>query len=241
MELVGVCPITGVRDVLVEAITNEGIKIMSKKYALENNLIIVRRPSDDQLGKATSSSDFHSRFYKEKPFEAGSYSSKKREASAVDKELSGIVKNSIKEKSYDDLIDNFHWHIQQSRRRSKLSVKQLSEAIAEPEVIIEMAEKGKLPENYLKIVNKFEQYFGIKLKKEDDRITGIEKGEFNVNKADWNQVTIGDLKVLKEVREAREKALKEVEEDTKKRMMEKKDPSKALSGDDIEILDIDEE
>lgn len=69
-----------------------------------------------------------------------------------------------------DLIENFHWTIQMSRRRAKLSQSQLADELQEKEETIKKLEIGKGPENEeeRRTLKKIEQYFRIKLKKEND-------------------------------------------------------------------------
>lgn len=86
--------------------------------------------------------------------------------------------------SYDDLVDNFHWHIQQGRRLKKISQKQLASMIAEKEELIVMAEQGRLPSDYAKLVSKLEQYLGIKIKKKDDSSIEIHSQENEQNNSE---------------------------------------------------------
>lgn len=92
----------------------------------------------------------------------------------VEKERHEVAtKNIISESKnlgkYEELIDNFHWHIQHGRRLKKVSQKQLAEMIAEKEETIVSAEKGSLPEDYNKLVSKLEQFLNIKIKKKEDK------------------------------------------------------------------------
>jgi len=70
-----------------------------------------------------------------------------------------------------DLVDNFNWFIQTTRRRMNLSQKQLADAIGEREEKITIIEEGNLPENAEKIISKLEQFLKIKLIKGSPIIT----------------------------------------------------------------------
>ena len=113
---------------------------------------------------------------KQKPVSySHAYSSKIRESGGIS---GGVIHGSkpLVDKTslpvYGDLVDNFHWHIQHGRRLKKVSQKQLSEMIAEKEEIVVLAEQGKLPEDYNKLVNKLEQFLNIRIKKKQDESFG---------------------------------------------------------------------
>jgi len=71
--------------------------------------------------------------------------------------------------THSNLIDKFNWHLQMARRNSGLSLKQLSQHIKEPEEFLKKLESGiELPKPESdKIVGKLEQFFKIKLKKDN--------------------------------------------------------------------------
>ena len=62
-----------------------------------------------------------------------------------------------------EMINNFHWVVMRARRMKKLTQAQLAKQIAESEAAIKMAEQGVLPEDDYKLVNKLENYLGIKI------------------------------------------------------------------------------
>lgn len=139
-----------------------------------------------------------------------------------DKELKSIVARGIRKRDYSNLVDNFHWHIQQARRFKKISQKQLGEAIAEPEIIIAMAEKGELPEDYEKIIVKMEQFLSVHLFKEK-KSAGygwIADEGVDIKKAEINQITVGDLKKIHEEKFGEVDDEKDEEQDEKDEEME---------------------
>ena len=99
-----------------------------------------------------------------------------------------------------DLVENFHWVIQQGRRMKKVSPKQLAEQIAEPEILIASAEKGKLPKDYDKLVSKLEQFLGVQIRKKSNKPDSYSKNVFDIKKTDLTSVTTTDLKKFKEER-----------------------------------------
>jgi len=189
------CSLCDIEAELVEAIGQEEIVRVCNHCAEKNNFPIVRRPSVEQIKAENQSGNIRERLSTSAGIEIRKPISDLKE----DKELKKIVVESVKPGDYDDLVDNFHWHIQHARRLKKISQKQLGENIAEPEIIIAMAEKKQLPDNYEKVVSKLEQYLGIKLFKiRPTSLTGISQGGFDIKKADLGSVTIKDLKEMKE-------------------------------------------
>lgn len=63
-----------------------------------------------------------------------------------------------------NLMEHFDWQIMKIRRKKGLSHKQLGEAISEPEISLEILEKGKIPENAEQIIRKLEQFFQVNLR-----------------------------------------------------------------------------
>ena len=181
------CVFCGSPDNLIEAIGEKEIILVCQSCANDRGIPLIRRPSVDQIKNTyrTPKLNANDEFVIKK---------KDPETLKLEKELKDMVKKSVS-KDYGNLVDNFHWHVQQGRRHKKLSVKQLSEAIAEPEVLIEMIENGQLPENYSKVITKLEQFFRIKLRKIDDKKEG---DVLDIKKLDTNEVTVGDLKEINE-------------------------------------------
>ncbi len=64
-----------------------------------------------------------------------------------------------------ELADNFHWQIAQRRRARRLTRKQVADAISENENNLKLIENGVLPANNFILINKLENYLGLKLRK----------------------------------------------------------------------------
>jgi len=175
---------------LVNAIAKDEIIEVCKNCADKNDLPIIQKPTQEQVNRSSRFLPIHNRiaFSIETPGVK-----QKIETTTTNKELEKMVIQNSTKKDYSDLVDNFHWHIQQARRFKKISQKQLSELIGEPEVLISMAEEGKLPEDYDKLISKLEQYFRIQLRKESKKQEAF-TGFFDLKKADLNVVMTGDLK-----------------------------------------------
>jgi len=181
------CAICGKEAKLVEAVGEKEIINVCEICAEKEGYPIIRKPNIDNFRNMSR--------FKEVSGDVFNSRKKDKETEALENELKEIVRENVKAGDYPNLIDNFHWHIQKARRMKKLSQKQLGEMIAEPDVIIEMAEKGKFPENYMKVVRKLEQFLGIKIIKNEREIV---EDKFDIKKTDLGNITGNDLKKMKE-------------------------------------------
>ncbi len=146
----------------------------------------------------------------------------------------------IPEKKKLNLIEHFHWEIMKNRRRKGLSQKQLAENLGESEIVIQMIEKAKLPENAEILIRKLEQFFQIRLRKvsEMERIMQVKKEEqepvlLNEEGQELEKIPELEINEIKEGAEAEpEFESKEIEE-TKKEQ-ENEEPEKDFSGINME-------
>ncbi|MFA6022850.1 MAG: hypothetical protein WC781_02060 [Candidatus Pacearchaeota archaeon] len=186
---------------LIDAIGSEEVIKVCKDCAERNHFPIIHKATPEELQKARRFYGVHERLSSNRP----DLKPIKKERTEEDKELERFVKEHVKKGEYPELVDNFHWHIQHARRLKKISQKQLAENIAEQEIMIEMAEQGKLPEDYNKLITKLEQYLKVQLKKQPDKLVEVNEDtgesspeEFEIKKANLYHVTTGYLKSLKE-------------------------------------------
>jgi ribosome-binding protein aMBF1 (putative translation factor) len=147
---------------LVDAISNEEIIKVCPNCAEKNKFPIISKPTEEQIKRSHKFYGVRERLYSNRP----DLQQVKKEKSEADKELEKHIRETVVKGDYPTLVDNFHWHIQHGRRMKKLSHKQLAESIAEPQVLIELAEQGKLPQDYSKVIIKLEQFLKVRLRKE---------------------------------------------------------------------------
>ena len=175
--------------------------IMSKIARAGNNTLDARdveRAVDNNLSRHSESENINDN---KVPSYSHAYSSKLREIKGIS---GGILQGSKpSEKNvlpvYSDLVNNFHWHIQHGRRLKKISQKQLASMIAEKEEIIVLAEQGRLPEDYSKLISKLEQLLNIKIKtKEEPVISEEENTESSENDSEDENLSSGFFKSAKE-------------------------------------------
>jgi len=149
-----------------------------------------------------------------------------------------------------DLVDNWNWQIQMARRNRKITLTQLGAIIGESELTLKMLESGTLVDDASRILGKLEQFFKIKLRKseaarEQGRIDEAMKTVkepariLNFDKNSFKDITISDLKRMKDAREQaereeREMASKIVWQGAKK---ESKENEESVIGKDIELVD----
>lgn len=166
------CGVSEDRALLFDAISKKGIVKICRKCSFEEDIPIIKkfnlnhakpeiRPTVRQRLSNISGVDL-----KDKKSKKEKDLMRKQETSLraiVDKNFESKIDMKLKPRT--DLIDNFHWIIMRVRRSKKITQKQLAEAIEEPEAAIKMAEQGILPED-CKLVNKLENYLGIRLVKE---------------------------------------------------------------------------
>lgn len=202
------CPMCNIEDNLIEAVGEEEIIQVCQRCAENNNFPIINKPSIEKINEAIRFKGVKERLKEKIP-----------KTKETDKELEGIIAKNLKKKNYDALVDNFHWEIQHARRMKKLSQKQLAEYLAEPEIIISMAEKGVLPEKYEKLISKCEQFLGLQLFKEKPKVN-LEN--FEIDRINLSEITTDEIKKLKESDSDKsqiveEKILEEVETKIKKK------------------------
>ncbi len=198
-----ICGISKEKTRLLDAISPKGIVKVCEICAEMENMPVFRRPTTFQLKESEKKPRI---LY---PLET----EKKPEEAKIETTLKEIVDRkyerriSQEKKLSSDLVDNFHWIVMRARRLKKLTQEQLAEEISESTAAIKMAEKGILPEDDYRLVNKLESFLGIKIIRDEvrDKLIKIpEKQPARVLKFDMKtmqDLTIADLKRVKEERE----------------------------------------
>jgi len=214
------CGVSGEKARLVDVISPEGIVKLCTNCSDKEDLPVVKRPTTEQL-KMAEKPAYYGRYsrgsnVKETGRRIEGFGKPGYSDNDVDVKLRDIVDKNYRErvptekKPRPDMVDNFHWIIMRARRLKKMTQKELAKEISEAEAAIEMAEKGILPEDDYKLVNKLESYFGVSLVKDGARRmsrtqTGIEREPpvriLNVDNDKVKTLTIDDLKRMKKERE----------------------------------------
>ncbi|HDK41757.1 MAG TPA: hypothetical protein ENG87_00125, partial [Candidatus Pacearchaeota archaeon] len=155
---------------LFDAISSKGIVKICSKCSSDEDMPIIRKPTIFQLKESERKQGIY-----EKLSKASEVNQEKKENKVLlekqDTTLREIVDRNYQErvekevKPRPDLIENFHWVIMRARRSKKLTQKQLAKEIQESETAIKMSEKGILPEDDNRLVNKIESYLGVNITK----------------------------------------------------------------------------
>jgi len=225
-----VCGVSRKKVRLLDAISSKGIVKICEACSKAEDMPILRRPTTFQLKE----SEKRPRIYdmlssvREQGKESWREPEKKYEKTKTEITLRKIVDRNYekivpKEKEpRPDLVDNFHWIIMRTRRLKKLTQEQLAKEISESTAAIKMAEQGILPEDDYRLVNKLEGFLGINLVKGVSKIPEFspEKSPARIIKFDtktMQNLTIADLKGMKEQTEKISENLEENQEKIQKK------------------------
>lgn len=161
---------------LYDAISKKGIVKICRECNIKENLPIIKKMNiSEPPEKKRTVYERLSNMTKINPKER-EIKTKIKELEKKDEGLKKIVEKNFKEKlktgSFEkdisgksNMIRNFHWLIMRERRTKHITQKQLAEAISEPELAIKMAEKGILPRERERLIQKIENYLKIKISK----------------------------------------------------------------------------
>lgn len=211
------CNVSGDKVMLFDAISGKGIVKICEKCSSEERWPIVRKPTIFQLKESVKKYSVYERLSRSSGIVQKEESLRKRELEKIEKTLKEEAdknyeqKIQSKQEPRSDLIDNFHWIIMRARRLKKLTQEQLAKEISEPEAAIKIAEKGIVPEGY-SLVTKLENFLGIKIVKgesvrkheeESDESKFEDSREVSFDTSIVKNLTIDDLKKMKEEREAK--------------------------------------
>jgi len=194
------CNAPETRALLFDAVLPEGVKKICGKCSASESIPIVNDRFAPQKQKTPS--------VYERMKKISGISPEKRDDSErkeTEKVLSQMVDSNFERGFRDDvnlkksLVDNFHWVILRGRRAKHLTQEQLAYNIKEPIRAIQLIEKGLVPERN-EILNKIENYLGIKIiKKQENTIPEKTDEEFIVEKI--RDLTIADLQEMKRKKE----------------------------------------
>ena len=227
------CFFCGNDGAIFGAVANGEIVNICHECSLKENVPIVKRPTSSQLIEAERRYPTFRERAEQRRKEIEKENSKRVYSDNQNVNLRDIVnKNykpsiSAKESSDLGLIDNFHWIIMRARRKKHLTHKQVAEAIQESEAAVEMLEKGQLPRDYPKLINKVEHFFGINITdkkgiKMPEKQTIRESARvLNFDADTARNLTISDLQRLKKQKE--ETGKKEIIEDLGREIREEQE------------------
>ena len=171
MERCFICGATEDKVMLFDAIGKNGIIKICKKCAFKEDIPIISSAIKKNYMKEKRQSVYDrlseiSGFKKEKLQREKEKSEELKKEEEIIKEVINKNVNSSNFKIFPrDLVRNFHWIIMRARRLKKLTIKQLAEKIKEPELALELLEKGKVMEGRPFLLDKIEKFLDIKIQK----------------------------------------------------------------------------
>jgi len=214
---------------LLDAISfGEVVKICEECLLIED-MPVIRKPTTQQLKESERSYTV-----KERLRRMAGLDKEKDEIKELAKKITDVTLDDLRPKTKEEeqkerqelakeknkplnLIDNFHWHILLARKKKKLTRKELAELLGESETAIKMIENKEMPDDPEKLIKKIEQFFGIKLMKEDE-----EREEERIEKAIEKKQDVGEGVEVRE--EKKEEKVKENEEEKEPTRILKFDP-----------------
>jgi len=218
----GECSICGISEgkaFLFDAISDKGIIKICRNCLEKENFPLIKKTDVYEIPKTQKVYETLSKLSGKKELKEELIEQEKNLKDIVDENFKKVI--SLKTESPKNLVRNFHWIIMRARKTRHITQKQLGEAISEPEIAIKMAEKGILPEFNYSFIEKLENCLKINLKKklepepvenksEDTFIPSITQSyepvksdirEFGIDLHNTQNLTISDLKKLKEEKE----------------------------------------
>lgn len=213
MEECFICgaPISRVR--LFDAISEEGVVKICEFCSREEDIPIIRKPTSVQLKESERKQSFYERasdLIHHREEQKKTPMRQKQDISLreiVERNYQDKVSNQMEKQSNPEMIDNFHWIIMRARRMKKLTQNQLAKELSESESAINLAEQGILPGDNHKLVNKLENYLGIRIIRPEfaSEVRVSEKTKkIGFDMQTSKELTIADLQEMKKRRETEE-------------------------------------
>jgi ribosome-binding protein aMBF1 (putative translation factor) len=163
-----ICGVSGEKVRLYDAITSEGIEKICHNCSIKENIPIIKKPTSSQLDNAEKNVSFSQKASiqiearrNERQFPTDKQDASLREL--VDRTYASRMPKM--ENPQIELVDNFHWVIMMARRKKHITQRQLADYISESEAAIRMAERGILPKDDYRLVNKLESFLRVNLRR----------------------------------------------------------------------------
>lgn len=218
------CGISGEKALLFDVISKEGIIKICRKCSFEDDLPIIRKPtfSGSQEEEKQTVHERLSRISGISPVKK--VNEQNFELKIKDEELRKISNKNVADtvmhsKKMENLVENFHWIIMRARRSKKLTQVQFAEKISEPEISIQLAEKGIIPKGKRGFVQKLEMHLGIRILKDEIQTKSFDEEKEKIkaelikkagqDEVDFDEVTTKTLTIadLKDLRKKQEEKL----------------------------------
>ncbi|MBT6690228.1 hypothetical protein HN903_03535 [archaeon] len=163
MSICTICKKTSEETTLYPGIQETEMVNVCEECAEDQNIPIIKKPSDSQLSQADTSYSVRERLDR---------MSGRRDTTEISGDQTITQRNLSKLKMpkpkqyHPDILDDYSWTLNMARRRIKMTTSQLAKKIDTTPESIQQIEKGTLPENFKEIFLKIEALLGIKLLKD---------------------------------------------------------------------------
>ena len=228
------CGISGKERKLFEVISGGGIVKVCKECASEEDIPFLKQPSvkereEEKMKDIVSNlsvpknprrSVVYERLVRISGIDRNQYEQdlemkdKREFMKKQDGELKKVVEKNVNvdhvPQDVSNFVSNFHWIIMRARRMRHLTVEDLAEKILEPVGVINALEKGIVPENFIKVMRKIEDFLGIRIINQEqnssfeEQVDEVKKDfeeEVSFDPTTTKMLTISDLKDMKDKKE----------------------------------------
>lgn len=203
---------------LLDALDDKEVIKICEECAFSENIPILRKPTSFQLKESEKPYSIRQRLSRmagikeeEKKGDVGEMARKIIQNVNLDalrkrdlkKEMDDKFKLAVERNKPLNLVENYNWLILMERKKRKIMRKQLAEAVGETEEIIKMIENKELPDDALRIIQKIEQYFSIRLRKDNSNsVFSLQRKE---SESRFAGIKIADVKEEKQIEKTEEK------------------------------------
>lgn len=203
---------------LVDAVYDREIVKICEECAVSENIPMIRKPTSEQIKLSEKPYSVIQRMRRmtrveeklkqpEQNFSSSINLDKLRKPKDYKAVLASKFQSAKAKNQALNLVDNYNWHIAMARKQRKVSRKQLADAIGESETTVKLIEERFVPDDAMRIINKIEQYLGVRLKKDSQMpVASFSSSEnparvLKFDPSTAKNFTIDDLRRMKEARE----------------------------------------
>ena len=148
------------REDLYEGIFDDKIDLICKNCLVKEDVPIIKKPLLEETRNLS---------VKERVERISTKQEKIKKEQTITLANLSKLKFPPKKEETPDLVENYYWLIQNSRRRMKMTQTQLAEKLTIPLNVLISLEKGQIPKNFYEYIDKLEGFFKIKLWKNNAR------------------------------------------------------------------------
>jgi ribosome-binding protein aMBF1 (putative translation factor) len=148
---------------LFEGIYDTRMIMVCEVCAEEEGIPLLRKPSSQQIERSKESLGVRERMER--------MSGMRRDTTPISDEQAVVqsalsrLKAPVKKEQHPEVLDNYYWQVNISRRRKKMTLSQVAEQTGISSDVLESIERGQIPEDFQSVFLRLESFFGVKLLK----------------------------------------------------------------------------